>query len=126
MVLIRSSTLRVCSRTSLPSSPVTGCRPVWPATKTRLPNLVAGERLGFGAASPTRITSFFGISLLPPVHDATRRDMVSTAILSASSSRSGESLDDPTGLSANDPTSPHHDLRRWSLRDRLGPRGGIQ
>ena len=27
---MRSSTLRVCSRMSLPTSPVTGCRPVWP------------------------------------------------------------------------------------------------
>ena len=47
IILIRSSTLRVCSRMSLPSSPVTGCRPVWPDTKTRLPNFVASDRFGF-------------------------------------------------------------------------------
>src|SRR5438045_5005663 len=61
---MRSRMLRVCSRMSLPSSPVTGCRPVWPETKTRLPNRVAGDRLGFGfAASGLRI-SFLGMATL--------------------------------------------------------------
>src|SRR5438552_18559567 len=59
---MRSSTLRVCSRMSLPTSPVTGCRPVWPATKTRLPNRVAADRFGFGAADPTVMISFLGMS----------------------------------------------------------------
>src|SRR2546429_5346702 len=62
IVLIRSSTLRVCSRMSLPTSPVTGCRPVWPDTKTRFPNLVAGDRLGLAAAGLTCTISFLGIA----------------------------------------------------------------
>src|SRR5262249_21778211 len=33
-----------------------------PATKTRLPNFVAGERFGFGAALPTLTTSFLGMA----------------------------------------------------------------
>src|SRR3989441_5227351 len=61
---MRSRMLRVCSRMSLPTSPVTGCRPVWPATKTRLPDLVAGDRLGFGFAASGLMISFLGISSL--------------------------------------------------------------
>src|SRR2546427_1509021 len=49
---------------SLPTSPVTGCRPVWPETKTRLPNLVAGDRLGFGLAASGLMLSFLGMSSL--------------------------------------------------------------
>jgi hypothetical protein len=49
-----------CSRTSLPSSPVTGCRPVWPDTKTRWPHFVASDRCGFAAAASTRIECAFG------------------------------------------------------------------
>src|SRR5262249_48001253 len=37
------------------------CRPVCPATNTRLPNLVAGDRFGFGAAVPTVMISFLGM-----------------------------------------------------------------
>src|SRR5262249_52392735 len=59
---MRSRMLRVCSQASLPTSPVPGWRPVCPATKTRLPNFVAGERFGFGAALPTLTTSFLGIA----------------------------------------------------------------
>src|SRR2546427_6318847 len=61
---MRSRMLRVCSRMSLPTSPVTGCRPVWPATKTRLPNLVAGDRLGFGFSTSRLMISFLVISSL--------------------------------------------------------------
>src|ERR1044072_3861015 len=51
---------------SLPSSPVTGCRPVWPATKTSWPKRVARDRLGFDAAIfSTRMTSFLGM-VFPP------------------------------------------------------------
>src|SRR2546427_12881433 len=49
---------------SLPTSPVTGCRPVWPETKTRLPNRVAGDRLGFGLAASGLMISFLGMSSL--------------------------------------------------------------
>src|SRR5919109_2839450 len=59
--LMRSRMLRVCSRTSLPTSPLTGCRPVWPDTKTRLSNRVAGDRFGFGLAASGLMISFFGM-----------------------------------------------------------------
>src|SRR5262249_32883037 len=62
IALMRSRMLRVLSRTSLPPSPETGWRPVCPATKTRLPNFVAGERFGFSAALPTLTTSFLGMA----------------------------------------------------------------
>src|SRR5207248_235846 len=61
---MRSRMLRVCSRMSLPSSPVTGCRPVWPETKTRLPNRVAGDRFGFGFAASGLMISFLGMAAL--------------------------------------------------------------
>src|SRR6266404_3807147 len=63
---MRSRMLRVCSRMSLPSSPVTGCRSVWPETKTRLPNRVAGDRLGFGFAASGLMISFLGMAALLP------------------------------------------------------------
>src|SRR5262249_45715969 len=63
--LMRSRMLRVCSRTSLPTSPLTGWRPVWPETNTRLPNLVAGDRLGLGLAASGLMISFFGMSSVP-------------------------------------------------------------
>src|SRR2546423_9128517 len=63
---MRSRMLRVCSRMSLPSSPVTGCRPVWAETKTRFPNRVAGERLGVGFAASGLMISFLGMAALLP------------------------------------------------------------
>ena len=62
---MRSSTLRVCSRTSAPTSPVAGLRPVCPDTKTRSPKRVAGDRLGFPRPRDSgAMISFCGMTLL--------------------------------------------------------------
>src|SRR5262249_25686958 len=63
----------VCSRTSRPTSPVVGCRPVCPDTNTRLPKRVAAERLGLGAAEPTVTISFLGMMASRPGRERLRR-----------------------------------------------------